>query len=116
MHMKTFAASCLVAVTLSFLATTEVSADPQVHIRQRSATVRVADLDLAREGDARILYERIGHAARAVCRADELSFDSRKGLHRRQCVEAAIAKAVDSADAPLLTAIHLQQREQVARL
>src|SRR5262245_27024514 len=114
--MKTFTASCFVDFALSILSTADVSADPQVRVSQRSAIVRVTDLDLALEGDARILYQRIGRAARSVCRADEFSADPRKGLHYRQCVEAAIANAVDSADAALLTAIHLQQHEQVARL
>ena len=113
--MKTFTASCFV-VALSILSTANVSANPQVQVVQRSATVRVADLDLTSEGDARILYERIGYAARSLCRANEFSFDTRKAFHRRQCVENAIAKAVDRAGAPLLTAIHLQQREQVAQL
>ena len=113
--MKTFTASCFV-VALSILSTANVSADPQVRVRERSATIHVADLDLTRERDARVLYERISYAARAVCRADEFSIDPRKGLHRRQCVDAAIASAVERASAPLVTAIHLQQREQVAQL
>ena len=114
--MKTFTATCLIAVSLSILATHELSADPHVQIRQRNATVHVADLDLARERDAHILYERIDYAARSVCRADEFSHDARRLRHLRQCVEAAVANAVERANAPLLTAIHLQQREQVARL
>jgi len=114
--MKTFTASCFVAFALSILSTADASADPQVRVSQRSAIVRVADLDLTREPDARVLYQRIGRAARAVCRADEFSADPRKGLHSRQCREAAISDAVARADAPLLTAIHLQEREQVARL
>jgi len=113
--MKTFTASCFV-VALSMLSTANASAESKVRVRERTATVRVADLDLTRERDARVLYERIGYAARAVCRADEFSFDAFKGLHRRDCLQTTIADAVAQADAPLLTAIYLQQREQVAQL
>jgi UrcA family protein len=113
--MKTFTASCFVAVASSIFAAA-ASAEPQIRQHPRSATIYVADLDLADRRDARVLYERIGYAARAVCAADELSFDTKKHSHRRRCVDSAVAAAVDRANAPLVTAIHEERRERLARL
>lgn len=112
--MKTLIASCFIAAALTYGAT--AAAGPRAHSHQRVATVFVGDLDLAVERDARALYERIGYAARSICTAEVLSFDARRALNRRQCIEKAIADAVGRAGAPLVMAIHLQQREQVARL
>lgn len=112
--MKTFTYSVLFAIAAVTAAT--ATAGPRISHYERSATVYVADLDLATEPDAQALYERIGHAARSICTADELSFDNKKRHHWRECVETAVARAVDRANAPLLMAIHLQQREQVAKL
>jgi len=114
--MKTFSAFRLVSATLVAATAVAASAEPQIPHFERNATVYVADLDLASERDARVLYERISYAARSICAADELSFDVKKRLHQRTCVETAVADAVDRANAPLLTAIHLQRREQLARL
>ena len=101
-----FVAAALVApASVERLAWTDVD-----HVR--SATVYVADLDLGRESDARILYERIEDAAQSLCMT-ELTFDTK--TNRRQCVESAIAGAIDRANVPLLTSIH-QRRERADRL
>ena len=99
---------------LSIVATAAAAEAPASY--QRSASVYVADLDLARVADAYVLYERIDYAARSICAADELSFDVKKRRHWRECVESAVTGAVNRANAPVLTAIHLQRREQLARL
>ena len=114
--MKSLTASRFVGVALAAVAAAPVSAEPRNESYQRYATVYVADLDLGREPDARVLYERIDYAARSICTPDELSFAVRKQVHWRRCVEVAIANAVDRANAPLLTAIHSYRREQLARL
>lgn len=114
--MKTLTACCFVGVILSTFVMAEASAAPRIPSHERSATVYVADLDLAEERDAHLLYERIDYAARSICAAEEMSFDVKKRLHWRQCVDAAIADAVDRANAPVLTAVHLQRRERLARL
>jgi UrcA family protein len=109
--------------TLASIATTSVAlaaaataaAAPQALHEEPSATVYVADLDLDSAGDAQALYERIDYAARSVCESSSLSFDTKRRLHWQQCVEATVADAVERVGAPLLTAIHLQQRAQLAR-
>ena len=75
---------------------------------ERTITVR-ADLDLSREADARELYDRIRSAARRLCVAEESSLDPRKASRRRSCIRAAVDAAIERADVPLLTAVHLQQ-------
>ena len=113
--MKTSIA-CFLAVAFSTLAAAPAEADAKIETYERNASVYVADLDLATERDAYVLYERIGYAARAICAADELSFETQRRPHWRQCVAAAIDNAVDRAGAPLLTAVHLQRRDSLARL
>ena len=83
---------------------------------ERNAFVHVADLDLTRWTDAQTLYERIRYAARTICTADELSFDVKRALHWQQCVQSAVDGAVAQTHAPLLRAIHLDQRAELARL
>jgi len=101
----------IVAVALVAPAAAEGLAWPDVdHVRR--ATVYAADLDLARESDARTLYERIEDAAQSLCMT-ELTFDTK--TNRRRCVESAIEGAIDRANVPLLTSIH-QRRERVGRL
>lgn len=115
--MKTFSTFGPIGTALlAFTTVTAEAAEPRLSPQPRTATVYAADLNLARLDDARALYERIGYAARTICTADELSFDAKRQRHWRECVEAAVAAAVERADAPLVTAIHLQQRSQLARL
>jgi len=113
--MKSLIASCFIAAAFSTCVAAVASAGPGDRY-QRSARVFVGDLNLATEHDARELYERIGYAARSVCRGEVLGFDQKRQRHRKECIEATITSAVNRVGAPLLTAIHLQQREQVARL
>jgi UrcA family protein len=84
------------------------------HVRR--AFVYVADLDLGREPDAQVLYERIRYAARTICSTEEPSFDAQKRQHWQECVKSAVDDAVEQTDSLLLTAVHLQQREQLATL
>src|SRR5215471_7291006 len=101
----------IVAVALAAPAAAEKLAWTDIdHVR--SATVYAADLDLTRESDAQVLYQRIEDAAQSLCMT-ELTFDTK--THRRQCVESAIDRAIDRANAPQLSAIH-SQSERVARL
>lgn len=113
--MKSLITSCFIAAALSTCVVATAAAEPSERY-QRSARVFAGDLNLGNEHDARVLYERIGYAARSICRAEVLSFDPKRQRTRRACVERAIGNAVDRAGAPLLTAIHLLERQQVARL
>ena len=102
--------TAIVAVALAAPASAERLRPDVDHVR--TATVYVADLDLARESDARVLYARIQDAAQSLCMT-ELTFAAK--TRQRQCVESAIDRAVDRVNVPALTAVHLR-REPVARL
>lgn len=82
----------------------------------RTATVRAADLDLSREADALELYDRIRSAARKLCVAEESSLHPRKMSRRRSCIREAVDLAIERADVPLLTAVHLEQSLRLAKL
>jgi len=107
--MKTFTA--FFVATLSSFVNADASAEQPLY--RRDAAVQVADLDLTSRRDAAVLYERIGYAARIVCTTGVLSA---RRVEWTRCVSAAIDSAVEGVDAPLLTALHLQEREQLARL
>jgi UrcA family protein len=82
----------------------------------RTATVYAADLDLASVADMRALYERIRYAARALCTAEESPLDTLRAPRQRHCMEEAIDAAVDRANAPLLTAVHLEHGDPMVSL
>ena len=67
--------------------------------------VRYADLDLTRADGANVLYARLTHAARTVCRP----FESREmGVAEkyRECMTKALTEAVANVNRPLLSQIH----------
>lgn len=73
-------------------------------------TVRYADLNLAREADARVLYARIQAAARQVC--PELSPRSAAGrTNAIACRRTAVDNAVARVNAPVLSALHTGQSD-----
>jgi UrcA family protein len=110
--MKTFTTLGLIA-TIAAAAATANAGESSAYAR--TATVYVADLDLSKTADAHVLYERITYAAWAVCTEDEpLAFEGRRQW--RECVTTAVADAVASADAPLLTAVHSERGAFVASL
>jgi UrcA family protein len=69
--------------------------DPQVVTK----VVRFKDLDISTATGAQALYERIGSAARAVCRDEFYSLV-------KECRKRAIEKAVRDVGSPLLVSIH----------
>jgi UrcA family protein len=77
--------------------------------------VESRDLDLSRFADVEALYGRIRSAARSVCRADRASWDVKRVLHARLCVEDAIESAIAQADQPLLTTVHRAFQERLAQ-
>ncbi len=82
----------------------------------RTAIVQAADLDLARERDVRVLYDRIRYAAHSLCVSEESAFDVRKATRRRRCVQDAIESAIERTNKPLLLAVHLQESARIAQL
>jgi UrcA family protein len=111
--MKTFTAFCAFVATMSSFVDANASAEQSAPRYRRDAAVQVADLDLTNRRDAYVLYERIGYAARIVCTTGVLSA---RRTEWSRCVRSAVDEAVDGVNAPLLTALHLQQRERLARL
>lgn len=82
----------------------------------RTERVTYADLDLSRQADARILLDRIKKAAYRACGGDPRRHPAHTLMPRRtemafkDCREDAVARAIDSIDAPVL----LQARVQPA--
>lgn len=83
----------------------------------RSITISYSDLDLTRQAGIETLYKRINWAARAACGPASLHkydafLSSRKAW--RECVDRAIANAVEDIDEPKLTALHVERSRRVA--
>jgi UrcA family protein len=75
-----------------------------------SVAVRYGDLNLASEHGARILLERLQHAATTVCPyADERGVDRR--AIRNRCVREAVARAVRQVGSPILAALYTVRAE-----
>lgn len=79
-----------IAVLSAGLATLQAQADARDQIR--SVVVRYGDLDLAAADGASVLYQRLKHAARKVCKEPDGSFgDPAVWLH---CYHDALEHAV----------------------
>lgn len=68
-----------------------------------SVVVHFADLDLSRNGDAQVLYQRLNRAAERVC-APLDDRDLARHMRFMACVQGAISTAVATVDRPALTA------------
>lgn len=88
----------------------------QLSDEPQSTTVKVSDIDLSNPSDVRRLYKRIRIAASRVCGYDQSRLDKRRVQNRRACIVTAIDNAVDSANTPVLTALHRGETERVAGL
>ncbi|HME38329.1 MAG TPA: UrcA family protein [Steroidobacteraceae bacterium] len=90
------------AATLSVCTLSVARAD--TGIEPRTATVHFADLDPVNAQGAAVLYRRLKVAAEKVCR----DLDPGRQLTRMQpyknCMQLAIATAVEKIDRPILTA------------
>jgi UrcA family protein len=93
----------VVAVACGIFAGSVLAKDPDVTVAQR---VSAQGLDLSKPADAQTFYKRLKVAATIVCthgdRVDLVPSDDPKG-----CYEKALADAIRSAKAPLLTQIYL---------
>lgn len=80
-----------------------------------SRTISVSDLDLSSADGAEALYERIRAAARRVCIEEHDQWWIKAStMHRNRCIEKAVEQAVESANQPTLTAVHLGMSELLA--
>jgi UrcA family protein len=70
--------------------------------------IHYGDLNLDTEAGARVLYQRLRHAANNVCRPSDSLAEVVKANYPR-CYEKALNSAVASLNKPLLTALHNQR-------
>ncbi|MGA8705493.1 MAG: UrcA family protein [Steroidobacteraceae bacterium] len=84
-------------------------------VQTMSVSVRYADLDLSRPADVKVLYQRIGRAANAVCGERELTGSHLPLPSWRRCVADAVDHAVVQLDRPALSAYHREHTTDVAR-
>jgi UrcA family protein len=91
-------------------AATGVSAAATPAADAPSVVVHYADLNLATEQGARVLYRRIAIAAWNVC-PDAGNRDLQALAERRACREQAIARAVRDVGTPLLAAVYADHRK-----
>ncbi len=77
-------------------------------IKESTATVTYADLNLGNQAGAQVLYSRLKRASREVCGV--ISFQNAGSVSRfrkvRQCYRETLTKSVDKIDNDLLTRIH----------
>jgi UrcA family protein len=99
---------CLLLATCLGASAVALAADPADQPPRR--IVRFADLDLHRNSDAVVLYQRILFAAREVC-APLVARNLEQMMLARRCTEQAIARAVEDVNAPMLTSYYMQKEQ-----
>jgi UrcA family protein len=111
MQNSTFTAA-LILMTLGVCAHADTSSQP-VKITGRSA-VYFGDLDLNAEADAKIMLQRIEHAATKACGGHPTfsSLTGRLDSTFADCRSEAIARTVKQLSAPLVTRIYSAARPQ----
>lgn len=77
-------------------------------IHSATARVSVADLDLHRETDARLLLERLTRVVDRACRLRDPVLPDR-GRDFETCRAEAVAEGVRLVDAPLVSALHRRE-------
>jgi UrcA family protein len=97
----------ILAATLCALSG-QASADPARSTRslEPSATVHLADLNLASPEGARVAYARIRSAAQQVCGTSFSLWDANRWSSWRECYRTTIEATINRIDSPTLTALH----------
>jgi UrcA family protein len=113
MHVSTpILAVAIVLTALSLGAHADTSTDgPSTVVRGRSA-VYYGDLDIDTERDAKILFQRIGRAAKKAC-GGHATFSSYTGTldHTfHECRSEAIERTVKQLGAPMVTRLYSAAR------
>ena len=80
-----------------------------------SVLVRFADVDLEKSSGATVLYGRLRHAARQVCRGYP-SLGLGQPVVWSTCYKNAVARAVQTVNRPSLTAVHMSHTRRAATL
>ena len=104
--MRMSTRSGLILCTALLLGTAAAVAAPTPVRGVVTKTVKFADLDISTVAGAEALYERIGRAARVVCRDAGRNFV-------RECQARATADAVSGVGSPLLSSVHRSTIERV---
>lgn len=99
--------TALLAASMLAAAAAANAADTQVrgNVGEQALAINYSDLDLSSEAGNRILYKRIRAAAEKVCPVERIT-GSRLPVHDRQCIEEAVAKAVNGIQSPKLAQMH----------
>lgn len=113
--MKTFTVKTILSsLTLGVLL---LGTLPAAYAGGPSKKIVFGDLDLAKQEDAAVLYQRIKRAAHDVCRREmsqTTSWDGSAMTHKNRCVKLIIDDAVTRVNQPTLTAIHGEKTVEVA--
>lgn len=108
-----FAAACIVAagsLAGNAFAQSEATAARSVFREQASVPVTYGDLDLASNGGASTMLDRLHHAAMEACGASDFSVkDYRWAVAHSSCVRRGVAEAVAALDAPTVTQLYNQE-------
>ena len=75
-----------------------------------AVTVSYSDLDLSSMDGVKTLYQRLKSSARKVCGGQKGIETIDRRLQRRECVDTALADAVEDIDNQLLDRLHLEKR------
>jgi UrcA family protein len=78
-------------------------------------TVNYSDLNLASPEGARVLYRRIGVAARKACGPNFATWYPAVRYAWKECYKGAVDQAVKHVNAPTLTALHGREINVAAR-
>jgi len=100
--MNQLIASVILAAALGGL-TSDAQAD--------GMKIEFRDLNLSRAEDVAELYTRIETGARRVCMDSLSPWDAQRTKTYKRCYVAAIDEAVNSIDAPRLTALHREKTQ-----
>ena len=81
-----------------------------------SVKVPYSTTELGTESGLDKIYQRIKGAARRVCNAASEPSDPKKVRHYWECVDAAVAKAVNDVNSQSLTAFHQRETDKRKRV
>jgi UrcA family protein len=111
---STLTAAALVAVLGSGAALTQSAQAGSLEQDGPKIVVSYADLNIATRDGAKVLYERIGKASKAVCDKMYPPYNAADGMANWKCQGVLVRQAVKNVNTPALTAVYLNKDIQVA--
>ncbi|PZQ61395.1 MAG: hypothetical protein DI570_12660 [Phenylobacterium zucineum] len=94
-----FAATAAIAAPAAAQSVRQSTNDPDM----LEVVVRLGDLDLRRPEGAATAVQRLRRASRAVCGGEASVLPIEITARRQNCIQGALARAVQDLDAPLVT-------------